>query len=520
MLPATSIELSLFTSRIEAVCDEMGVVLRRAAFSPNIKDRLDFSCALFDASGQLAAQAAHIPVHLGSMAFAMQAVVAEIDWQPGDQVIWNDPYLGGTHLPDVTLVAPVFYSSGQLAGFVANRAHYADIGAAAPGSMPLTCDLNDEGVLIRPQKICKQGRMDPDAFAAIINRVRNPKDAQGDLQAQMGCNRRGAARLSALIKKIGPSAYERNLRALNTYAETMARREIARIPDGQYQFVDELEDDGCGAEHLQIQLLLTVLGNELIFDFAGTAAQTRGNFNCPLPVTAAAVWYVLRCLLPENIPSCAGCFKPLALQIPRGSLLNARFPAAVAAGNVETSSRIVDVVLGAFSQALPDCIPAASQGTMNNIAFGSEDSVRGPWGYYETLGGGLGASRMRRGISARQSHMTNTRNTPVEVLEQRYPIRIQRYAIRKESGGAGLHCGGDGLVREYEFLQAVQCTLLSERRVCAPWGLHGGQSGALGRNVLNDQLLPGKIGLQLQQGDRLRLETPGGGGWGERSDCP
>jgi N-methylhydantoinase B len=511
-----SIELSLFASRIEAVCDEMGAQLQRSAFSPNIRDRLDYSCAVFDAQGALCAQAAHIPVHLGSMAYAMQDIVVRFDWQEGDQLILNDPFLGGTHLPDVTLVAPVFVGS-SLCGFVANRAHYADIGARAPGSMPLSCSLDEEGVLIPPQKISMSGRLQQGLVESITRATRNPADALGDLQAQMGCNLRGVQRLTGLIEALGVVGFRDSVGALNDYTERLARTALAKLAPGDYRFTDVMDDDGQGAQALPLDVSIRVsadgVGRDRIeVDFSGTAQQTSGNINCPLSVTVAAVWYAFRCLMPAQTPACAGCFRPIDLRVPPGSLLNAQRPAAVAAGNVETSSRVVDVVLGALAQALPDEIPAASQGTMNNIAFGASDKQ--PWGYYETIGGGMGAGSRQPGLSAVQSHMTNTRNTPVEVLELRFPIRVLRYSIRRGSGGRGVHCGGDGLVREYEFTRAAFCTLITERRNTNPWGLANGRGGKKGANSLNGRPLSAKCELSVVAGDRIKLETPGGGGWG------
>jgi len=511
-----SIELSLFASRIEAVCDEMGAQLQRSAFSPNIRDRLDYSCAVFDAQGELCAQAAHIPVHLGSMAYAMRDIVAQFDWQMGDQLILNDPFLGGTHLPDVTLVAPVFIGS-NLCGFVANRAHYADIGATVPGSMPLSSSLDEEGVLIPPQKICSGGEFHQALIDSITKATRNPSDALGDLQAQMGCNLRGIQRLSELIETLGVDGYRDAVEALNDYAERLARTALVKLAPGNYRFTDSMDDDGQGAQALPLEVCIRVSasgGNDdrIEVDFSSSAQQTSGNINCPLSVTVAAVWYAFRCLMPAQTPACAGCFRPIDLQVPQGSLLNAKRPAAVAAGNVETSSRVVDVVLGALAQALPDEIPAASQGTMNNIAFGANDGQ--PWGYYETIGGGMGAGFRQPGLSAVQSHMTNTRNTPVEVLELRYPLRVRRYAIRKNSGGKGVHRGGDGVIREFEFTRPAVCTLITERRNKAPWGASNGADGERGVNKLNNERIPAKCELVLEVGDRITIETPGGGGWG------
>jgi len=506
------IELSIFSSRIAAVCDEMGAVLRRAAFSPNIKDRLDYSCAIFDPQGELCAQAAHIPVHLGSMAYAMRALVAGLDWLPGNMLILNDPFLGGTHLPDVTLIAPVF-SAETLIGFVANRAHHADIGAQSPGSMPVSRSIAEEGLIIAPGFLLVGGQVVEPVLQRITAGTTRPAQARGDFAAQISANRAGTARLSELVAEFGVGAYLDNLKLLNEYAERLAASSLAAIPDGSYAFEDVMDDDGQGQHALPIKLAMQVSGYQIRLDFSGTAAQVPGNINCPLAVTAAAVYYAFRCLMPEQIPACAGAFRSIQFHAPEGSLLNARRPAAVAAGNVETSSRVVDVVLGALAAALPERIPAASQGTMNNIAMGARGAAV-DWDYYETLGGGMGAGPLAPGLSAVQTHMTNTLNTPIEVLEAAYPLRVRRYAIRRNSGGDGYHRGGDGLLREFEFLADTQVTLLTERRESAPWGLQGGASGSRGENRLNGGLLPGKVSLRVRPGDRLVLATPGGGGWG------
>ena len=510
--PMDSVALSIFSSRIEAVCDEMGAVLRRSAFSPNIKDRLDFSCAVFDAAGELCAQAAHIPVHLGSMAHAMRDLVDASDWRAGDMLIVNDPYLGGTHLPDVTLVAPVF-EAGELCGFVANRAHHADIGADSPGSMPVSHTLDQEGLVIPPARLIRGGRLDESFFSQITAATASPAQSRGDFVAQISANRTGVARLQALIRGLGAEGYRQALRELNDYAERLAQSALADIPDGRYRFEDVMDDDGQGHNDLPVVVTLDVRGHRIHVDFTGTAAQVPGNINCPLSVAAAGVYYVFRCLMPEHTPACAGSFRAISLSAPEGSLVNARRPAAVAAGNVETSTRVVDALTGALAQALPGRIPAASQGSMNNLAMGARHSRR-TWDYYETLGGGMGGGPRGGGLSAVQTHMTNTLNTPIEVLEMRYPLRIRRYAVREGSGGAGQSPGGDGLVREYEFLDHAHVTLLTERRRHAPWGLAGGRAGQPGENRLNGERLPPKTEFEVGKGDRLAILTPGGGGWG------
>lgn len=508
-----SIGLSLFASRIEAVCDEMGAVLQRTAFSPNIKDRLDYSCAVFDAAGELCAQAAHIPVHLGSMAYAMADIVVDLIWAPGDMVILNDPYLGGTHLPDVTLIAPLFIDD-QCVGFIANRAHHADIGAETPGSMPISRCLSDEGMIIPPTFLLRGGKLDERRLTVITEATSNAEQSQGDFAAQISANRTGLERLGTLVETLGVSAYQQNLQELNAYAERLAADTLATIPDGVYRFSDVMDDDGLGNRDILIAVTLTVKAAQIQVDFSGTAAQVAGNINCPLSVAAAGVYYVFRCLMPDYTPACAGSFRAISLSAPRGSLLNAQRPAAVAAGNVETSTRVVDAVMGALAQALPDIIPAASHGSMNNLAMGSRVKDA-EWDYYETIGGGMGAGPAADGLSGVQTHMTNTLNTPIEVLESNYPLRIRRYALRDGSGGEGQHRGGDGLIREFEFLAPTTVTLLTERRSQAPWGLRGGGDGVCGRNSRNGEVLPSKVNLQVEAGERLTVETPGGGGWSE-----
>lgn len=511
-----AIELSLFVSRMESICDEMGVVLRRTAFSPNIKDRLDFSCALFDAQGELCAQAAHIPVHLGSMAYACSDIVNRFEWQEGDVVILNNPFLGGTHLPDVTVIAPVFFDN-KLSAFVVNRAHHANIGSDSPGSMPNSSTLEEEGLVISPQYLYRQGVLNQALFAilkSLHSKTENSAELGGDFSAQLSALYTGKQRLQDLIKNLAFEGFHSALNALNDYGESLAAYALKNIPAGRYCFEDVMDDDGLGSFNLPIKVELTVTPNQIIADFNGTAPQVKGNINCPLSVTAAAVFYVFRCLMPDHTPACAGIFRHISLQASDSCLVNASYPAAVVAGNVETSSRIVDVVLGALAKALPDQIPAASQGSMNNIAMGyySEDQS---WDYYETLAGGMGAGPHYDGLSAVHTHMTNTLNTPIESLEMHYPIRISSYAIRRNSGGKGKHQGGDGLTRVYEFLEETKVSILSDRRRTMPWGLAGGGHAEPGENYLDAEVLPGKCSFKAKPGQLLTINTPGGGAWGE-----
>ena len=506
----TNIELAIFIKRLEAICHEMGLILRRAAFSTNIKDRLDFSCALFDSSGALFAQAAHIPVHLGSMAFAMRDIVNRISWREGDLLILNDPFLGGTHLPDITFISPIF-SNREILGFVANRAHHASIGSSTPGSMPLSSTLEEEGHIITPTFLVRAGKLD----LALLERLTEVGGitARGDISAQRSANNIGLQRLIAIVKKMGSARFLQGIEKVNAYGARIALSAISSIPQGCYSFTDIMDDDGKGNFDLSINCHIDVSSSRLAIDFKGTAQQVAGNVNCPLSVTAASAYYVFRCLLPVYTPSCDGVFQYLNITAPEGSLVNASRPSAVAAGNVETSMRIVDVILGALHQALPAKIPAASQGTMNNISMGNYHSDR-PWDYYETIGGGSGGHPSSEGISSVQSHMTNTLNTPIESFESHYPVRVKSYAIRRGSGGAGKNRGGNGTIREFFFLEDTEVTLLTERRKNAPWGLEGGSPGLPGINSLDGQILPPKCQLSVRPGQVLRIETPGGGGFG------
>ena len=515
-----AISLSIFANRIDAICGEMGATLQKSAFSPNIRDRLDYSCAIFDPAGELCAQAAHIPVHLGSMAFAMADVVSVIDWSPGDMIVLNDPYKGGTHLPDVTIIAPLFIAK-KIMGFVVNRAHHADIGSETPGSMPLSSSLLDEGLVIEPSLIVKNDVLETAFLDSLMKNMRNQQESSGDFIAQIAANRRGLSRLQALIQKMGRGNYLSSLKQLNAYAATLAKNSLSEIGDSCCSFSDVLDDDGQGNTDIVIKVAVTLDRGKITVDFNGTAKQVAGNINCPLSVTAAAVYYVFRCLMPPQTPACAGSFSHIRLLAPEHSVVNASFPAAVAAGNVETSTRIVDVVLGALAQVMPDSIPAASHGSMNNLAMGYTGNETHPaWDYYETIGGGMGAGKNTDGLDAVQTHMTNTLNTPIESLEMKYPVRITRYQIRQGSSGAGKHNGGEGLIREYEFLAPAQVTILSERRNLQPWGIQQGESAQPGVNLLNGESLAAKQSFNVCRGDVVTIKTPGGGGYGKRLATP
>lgn len=509
--PFNAVELGLFSSRVAAICEEMGALLGRVAFSPNIRDRLDYSCALFNRKGHLLGQATHIPVHLGSMAYAMVDLVSSRRWDAGDMLILNDPFKGGTHLPDITLLAPVF-ANNELVGFCANRAHHADIGSDAPGSMPVSRRLSEEGILITPALLMKNGELDEVFLQSLLQRLTSPETSRGDFNAQIAANLLGVRRLQDLVEEVGILDFHQQESSLQSWAKSLVLQNLAAIPNGQYKFEDYLDDDGHGQARIPITVTVRVKDDGVEVDFSGTATQVDGNLNCPMPVTAAAVFYVFRCLMPSHTPACHGALQGVGITAPLGCLVNACSPAAVAAGNVETSSRIVDVVCGALAQALPEQFAAASQGTMNNLAMGR----RGPrgWDYYETLAGGMGAAHDGNGQSARHSHMTNTLNTPVEVLELNYPLRIMCYAIRRDSGGAGKFRGGDGVVRQYRFLEKAEVSLLTERRSLPPWGLEGGEPGQRGRNELDGQVLPGKVRFNAESGQTLTIMTPGGGGYG------
>ena len=510
-----AVELSLFAHRLNAFCEEMGAVLKRSALSPNIKDREDYSCALFNAAGELVAQAAHIPVHLGSMAYAMHDVVEHMDWQPGDVVVFNDPFLGGTHLPDMTVVAPVFIQTEQI-GFSATRAHHADVGGVSPGSMGIHTTLADEGVVVHPGHWFRSDREQTGFIRCFLEQARNPEERMGDLAAQRAACNTGVSRLIALSSEMSVTT---GLEQLLTASESYGRNTIADIPDGCYRFEDTLEDDGLHHGPFTIRVEMSIADKGATVDFSGTAPQCAGPVNCPISVTASAVFYAFRCLMPEGTPHTSAIFRPIHITAPEGSLVNAHPGAAVAAGNVETSQRIVDVVLGALAKACPERIPAAAQGTMNNVIFGGTNDEGKAWVYYETLAGGMGAHANGSGLSAVQCHMTNTRNTSIEVLEMHYPLRIRAYAIRCGSGGAGMFYGGNGVIREWEILAACEMSLLTERRNTRPWGLRGGKAGQAGRNILYTgghwKDLPAKCMRTLKPGDRLRIETPGGGGYGK-----
>jgi N-methylhydantoinase B len=523
-------ELEICKNLFHSVAEEMGAALRRSAFSPNIKERRDYSCAVFDGAGRAVAMGDHMPVHLGSMPASVAAAIAAFGREPGlgpgDVAVLNDPFAGGTHLPDLTMVAPVYVGDAKRKGkeplfYVANRAHHSDIGGAQPASMGLSEEIYQEGLRIPPVRLFRAGKMDRDVLALILANVRTPQEREGDLTAQIAACRLGERRLRELAEKYGVRHTRRYLDALQNYSSRLMRQTLRGIPNGVYRAEDFLDDDGYSDEPLALRVAITVRGERAQVDFAGSAPACRGSLNAVMAITQSAVFYVFRCLLGEEVPACAGLMDPIEVSAPEGSIVNARPPVAVAAGNVETSQRIVDVLLRALAKALPQRIPAASSGTMNNLSFGGIASGTGmPFAYYETVAGGMGARPSKEGLSGIHTHMTNSLNTPTEALESALPVRVRRYSLRSGSGGAGKQKGGDGIVREIEFLTEARVSILSDRRRFAPYGLAGGKPGKPGRNELilpngKKRTLPSKAVFTAPRGSVLRIETPGGGGWGE-----
>ncbi len=513
------VRLQIMKDLFGSIAEEMGTTLERTGLSPNVKERRDFSCAVFDGGARLIAQAAHIPVHLGSMASAVESAVANVDLGPGDEVLVNDPFAGGTHLPDLTLVTPVFLRGRRAPSFfVASRAHHADVGGMSAGSMPLAREIYQEGLRIPPVRIARGGRLDGEVLRLVLANMRSPDEREGDLAAQRGASAVGAARLLALVARFGEPDLSRAVDELLDYAERLVRALIREIPPGRHRFADALDDDGLGHGPIPIRVeIRRERGDVAVFDFTGSSPQVEGPVNAVRAVTLSAVFYVLRTLLPLDVPTNAGILRRVRLVTPAASVVDAALPAAVSAGNVETSQRIVDVLYGALARALPARVPAASAGTMNNLTLGG--TGRDAFAYYETIAGGMGARPGLDGLSAVQTHMTNTRNTPIESLEHAYPLRVTCYRVRRRSGGRGRWRGGDGVIREIEALAPLSATIVSERRTRAPYGLAGGEPGARGTNVLiragrAARPLPAKVTLDLEPGDRVRIETPGGGGWG------
>jgi N-methylhydantoinase B len=514
------IRLEIFKNLFHSVAEEMGAALRRSAFSPNIKERRDYSCAVFDSAGQVLAMGDHMPVHLGSMPMSVRAALAAFPLEAGDVALLNDPYAGGTHLPDLTMVRPVFASRTRRPLFyIANRAHHADVGGAHAGSMGLSREIFEEGFRIPPVKIMRKGRIVRDVLALLLANVRTPREREGDLTAQIAACRIGERRLLALAAKYGGREVTAYGRHLLDYSARMMAATISAIPDGIYRAVDFLDDDGVTEEPQRIAVTISIRGKNAEVDFTGSAPQCAGSVNAVAAITESAVFYVFRCLLDEQVPATSGLMRTIRVIAPTRTIVNALPPAAVAGGNVETSQRIVDTLLKALAKAIPEKIPAASQGTMNNFSFGGNDLRHGgePFAYYETIGGGTGGGPGHAGNHASQSHMTNTLNTPTEVLEHVYPVRVHRYALRKNSGGRGKFPGGEGIVREIEMLTEVQAAILSDRRTQRPYGLKGGAPGSPGKNEIifkgRARRLPSKCTFRAPAGAVIRIETPGGGGW-------
>jgi N-methylhydantoinase B len=515
-----AVELAVFQSAMHSIAEEMGAALRRTAISPNIKERRDYSCAVFDAHHRVIAMGDHMPVHLGSMPMSVEAAVSALTLGRGDIAILNDPYAGGTHLPDITMVMPVFEDGmDQACFFVAARAHHADVGGMYPGSMGPAREIFQEGIRIPPVRLVRAGETDADLLLLLLLNVRTPQEREGDLAAQVGACRVGEQRLLQMAERYGATRMAQMGEELLAYSERLVRAQLKTLPSGTYAAEDWLDDDGVSTEPVRIAVSLTIDADAgaIAVDFAGTSPQVQGSINAVRAITLSACFYMLRCLLGEDSPATAGILRPLTLEAPEGSIVNARPPAAVAGGNVECSQRIVDTLLRALAEAAPERVPAASAGTMSNLTIGGVDERTGTvFTYYETTAGGMGAGAWRDGVSGVQTHMTNSLNTPVEALEFAYPLRMLRYGYRGGSGGAGLHRGGDGLVKELELLSAAEVTLLADRRRRGPYGLEGGEEGTPGRALVvgTEKDLPGKVSVRLPKGAVLRLETPGGGGWG------
>ncbi len=515
------VRLEIYKNLFSSVAEEMGVTLGRTAFSPNIKERRDYSCAVFDGKGRMVAQALHIPVHLGSMPLSVQYAIEHVEMQEGDVVLLNDPYNGGTHLPDITVISPVFPAGvGGPMFFTANRAHHADVGGMVPGSMPLSSDIFQEGIRIPPVKIYEGGRLNGSVMDLLLCNVRTPDERRGDLEAQFAANAVGARRLLEILGKYGREETAFYMEQLQSYAKRMMRAAIREIPDGSYTFEDYMDEDGIEHRPVKIKATITIKDGEAAVDFSGSDPQVGGSINACYAITLSVVFYVFRCLARSDIPSNSGCMEPIEVITPERSIVDADFPSAVAGGTVETSQRIADVLFGALARALPGRIPAASSGTMNNVTIGGYDPLKkSSFTYYETIGGGMGARPNKDGIDAIHTHMTNTLNTPIEAIEHAYPFRVTDYSIRKGSGGRGKFRGGCGIRREYELFCDAQVTILSERRVHSPYGLKGGEPGKRGVNRLvrgkSKRTLNSKVNLHARSGDRILILTPGGGGHGK-----
>lgn len=530
------IELEIFKNIFHSIAEEMGAALRRTAFSPNIKERRDYSCAVFDAAGQVIAMGDHMPVHLGSMPMSVRAAIDDLELGPGDVAMLNDPFRGGTHLPDITLVAPVFVGrKGKNVKpnfYVASRAHHADVGGTYAGSMGICREIYQEGFRIPPVKLMRGGKMERDVLALLLANVRTPEEREGDLGAQIAACHTGITRINEICSRYGLFRIQKAAADIIEYSEAMMRAFLEQVPAGTYRAEDFLDDDGVTDEPVHIGVAVTFENTKgrgrglpryiATVDFTGSSPQVAGSINAVEAITVSACFYVFRCLLSEDVPATAGLLRPINVIAPEGTVVNARRPAAVAGGNVETSQRIVDVLLRALAKAMPDRIPAAASGTMNNLTIGGIDPrTREPFAYYETIAGAMGARPTKDGVSGVHTHMTNSLNTPVEALEYAYPFRVTEYSIRRGSGGDGKHKGGDGVVREVELLADSEVTLLADRRKRGPYGLNGGADGTPGKTTVNrndgsHQILPGKTSVRLKKGDRVRVESPGAGGFGKK----
>lgn len=515
----TPFELEIYQNILSSIAEEMGMVLIRAGFSPNIKERRDLSCAIFQSNGDMIAQAAHIPIHLASMSFAVRAVLDMPEINEGDILILNDPFRGGTHLPDITCIMPVFYNK-KLEFFVASRAHHADIGGLTPGSMPLSTSIDQEGVLISPSKLYRKGALNRKLFNEILNSTRDPEEREGDFTAQIGAIELGDKRVRETIRKYSLKKLKQAGNELLGYSHKIMKEVIKQIPDGTYEFEDYLDNDGVGTKKIPIKAKVTIKGSSAGVDLRGSSRQVRGNLNAPYSVSTAAVIYVFQCLAPRSMPLNSGPLRAVEIIVDDDSILNAKYPAAVVGGNVETSQRVVDVVFGALSKAVPKKVPAASAGSMSNFTFGGVNTkTKRGFAYYETIAGGMGARFGLDGVSAVQTHMTNTLNTPVESLERELPVMLNSYSIKKNSGGRGKYTGGDSIIREYKFLSSATVSMITERRRFAPYGIEGGKPGKRGKNTLirrnKASRIEPKASFDVKKGDSIRIETPGGGGWGK-----
>lgn len=518
------IELAIFQNSVHSIAEEMGAALRRTAISPNIKERRDYSCALFDRHRRVIAMGDHMPVHLGSMPLSVEAVVAAMTLEEGDLAILNDPYAGGTHLPDITLVLPIFLEGSLTPDFyAAARAHHSDVGGMFAGSMGPAREIFQEGIRIPPVRLIRAGEMNAEVLSLILHNVRTPEEREGDLDAQIGACRVGERRLREVVAKYGLEKIDALADALIEYSARLMRAELQKMPQGSFEAEDFMDSDGVTDDPIRIAVRITFdpeAGSAAI-DFRGSSPQVGGSINAVYPITFSACFYVFRCLLTDDAPTTAGLMHSITVTAPAGTIVNARPPAAVAGGNVEASQRIVDVLLRALAKAIPERVPAASCGTMSNLTIGGWDTRFDlPFTYYETTAGGMGARPGMDGISGIHCHMTNSLNTPVEALEYAYPFRVRSYSYRAGSGGDGEFRGGDGIIREIELLTDAQVTLLGDRRRFKPYGLAGGLGGKVGHTSLRlpdgtETTLAGKSSLHAHAGDLIHMETPGGGGWGD-----